>query len=78
MCRARATATLTPFDHLSAQSAAVTAKERAAERFPDSGEPDQLAPDRAAVALLRWLALKRAFFWRFPHVFMSHHLRLRL
>lgn len=24
------------------------------------------------------LALKRAFFWRFPHVFMSHHLRVRL
>ena len=23
-------------------------------------------------------ALKRAFFWRFPHVFMSHHLRVRL
>jgi len=27
---------------------------------------------------LRWLALKRAFFWRFPQVFMSHHLRVRL
>lgn len=23
-------------------------------------------------------ALKRAFFWRLPHVFMSHHLRVRL
>jgi hypothetical protein len=27
---------------------------------------------------LRFLALKRAFFWRFPQVFMSHHLRVRL
>lgn len=25
-----------------------------------------------------WLARKRAFFWRLPHVFMSHHRRVRL
>src|SRR5690349_6594498 len=27
---------------------------------------------------LRWVALKRAFFWRLPQVFISHHLRVRL
>lgn len=32
----------------------------------------------ADLVLFRWLALKRAFFWRFPQVFMSHHLRVRL
>src|SRR5882724_3313407 len=32
----------------------------------------------ADLVFLRWLALKRAFFWRLPHVFMSHHLRVRL
>ena len=27
---------------------------------------------------MRRLAAMRAFFWRFPQVFISHHLRLRL
>ncbi len=41
-------------------------------------EPLLPASSRAAVPLLRCLALKRAFFSRFPHVFISHHLRVRL
>ncbi|SPT64182.1 Uncharacterised protein [Actinomadura madurae] len=37
-----------------------------------------MTPVGVAFSFLRWLAWKRAFFWRFPHVFMSHHLRVRL
>ena len=48
--------------------------------FPGTHSPGDAAALRcfAELAFLRVLAWKRAFFWRFPHVFMSHHLRVRL
>lgn len=50
------------------------------ERVPlaDAASADRCHDHFAGLGFLRWLALKRAFFWRLPQVFMSHQRRVRL